>query len=105
MRGMKKWLPFKSLNGQYEALGKMVNDRNKSDKPVLSVDEEEDINRSISSLTKGSVCTVTFYEDGKILSWTSKFLHCDEITKKIVFQDFTLCLSDLLGIQTSRDYW
>jgi hypothetical protein len=29
MRGMKKWLPFKSLSGQYDMLDKMKSERNK----------------------------------------------------------------------------
>ena len=53
MRGMKKWLPFKSLKGQYEELEKMKKERAKVEKPVLSEDEEEEVNRFLIGLKRG----------------------------------------------------
>jgi hypothetical protein len=35
MRGMKKWLPFKSLTGQYEALDQMKKKRAEMAKPKM----------------------------------------------------------------------
>ena len=45
MRGMKKWLPFKSLSGQYEELDKMKSSRKKVAMPELSVDQIDELNR------------------------------------------------------------
>lgn len=53
MRGRKKWLPFKSLSGQYERLDEREREEEKVSRPELSLDEREDINNTLVSLREG----------------------------------------------------
>lgn len=52
MRGRKKWLPFKSLSGQYERLDEREREEERVSRPELSLDEREDINNTLVSLKK-----------------------------------------------------
>lgn len=96
MRGMKKWLPFKSLSGQYEVLDKMKQGRKKVDKPELSIDEIDNINHALISLKKGDVANVTFFDDGFILSKDMIFVKYDGYTKTVYFKEMSLPFSSLL---------
>lgn len=99
MRGMKKWLPFKSLSGQYEVLDQMRAERNKKEKPELSIDEIDDLNRALVSLQKGDVTKVTYFHEGEILNKTVVFVKCDGYAKTVFFKGFSLPFTSLLKLE------
>lgn len=98
MRGMKKWLPFKSLNGQYEMLKKMKKERRKVERPILSEDEEEEINRFLMQLKGGERTKVTFYMDHELLTKEAVFRKIEKTQDRIFFYGFSIPLGNLLSI-------
>lgn len=104
MRGMKKWLPFKSLDGQYEMLEEMKRERRKMERPELSVDEMEEMNRILVSSVCGDVVKVRFYCDGDIRECMKVFQKCDTEQQKLYLDGMVLPLSDLLKIENPKFY-
>lgn len=98
MRGMKKWLPFKSLNGQYEMIDEMKKERNKVSKPILSEDEEEEVNKFLTNLQKGEKTKVTFYMNHELLTKEAVFNKIEVETKRIYFYGFSIPLTWLVKI-------
>ncbi len=96
MRGMKKWLPFKSLSGQYEELDKMKSSRKKVAMPELSVDQIDELNRVLVNLQKGDAVEVTYYHDGEIHRKKGVFVKCDGYTQTVWFKGFALPFRSLL---------
>mgnify|MGYP002516266836 CR=1 FL=1 len=101
MRGMKKWLPFKSLKGQYEELEKMKKERAKVEKPVLSEDEEEEVNRFLIGLKRGEKTKVTFYMDHELMTKEAVFVKIEKEQERIVFYGFSIPLNNLVKITYS----
>lgn len=99
MRGMKKWLPFKSLNGQYQILAERKEQKNKVNRPELSLDQIDDLNYALTSLEKGDKAKVTFYQSGSILTKNLTFLKCDGYQQKALFKEFSLLFRDLIQIK------
>ncbi len=99
MRGMKKWLPFKSLKGQFEMLDEMKTERKKMEKPELSIDQIDDLNRALSSLRKGDRTTVTYFDGGTIHTRNVVFLKSDGMTRNVFFKDFSLPFSSLISFE------
>lgn len=98
MRGRKKWLPFKSLSGQYERLDEREREEERVSRPELSLDEREDINNTLVSLKKKERVKVTYYEEGRIYTQRKRFLYCDTPQLKIRFKDGWLYFDNLLSL-------
>ncbi|MBQ8142487.1 MAG: YolD-like family protein [Bacilli bacterium] len=102
MRGMKKWLPFKSLSGQYEMLDEMKQKRKKQTKPELSSEEIDVINVALLSLKKGEPAKVTYFDDGDILSEKTIFIKLDGYLKRVFFKGFSVEFTNLLKLEKIR---
>lgn len=102
MRGMKKWLPFKSLKGQYEMLNEMKEKRNIVEKPELSIDQIDDLNRALVSLQKGDKTKVTYYDDGVIKKKDVVFVKCDGSSMHVFFKDIVLPFSSLICFECEK---
>ncbi len=99
MRGMAKWLPFKSLKGQYDILDRAKKERRKVARPELSEDGEEEIDHVLRLLRKGDRTMVTFYCNGEILTREEVFLRTDNQERRIYFLGFSLTLGNLLSLR------
>lgn len=85
-RGMVKWSPFKSVVEQYDEINKMISDQNKINKPILTEDTKERIQRSLQqSLTCNEEIFLSYYRNGYLhhqyITVTSidperKLIHC-----------------------------
>ncbi len=64
-RGMKKWLAYRSLVEQTPSIEKNYAKREKTEKPLLSQDEAENINNILVNY-HGEPLIVLFYRNGKI---------------------------------------
>lgn len=64
-RGMMKWLPYKSLNEQGDFLNAMLYKKKLVEKPILSSEAAEELNRRLLSY-KGGKADYSYYEDGII---------------------------------------
>lgn len=99
MRGMKSWLPFRSLRGQEEAIERAVSAKRKKELPELSEDEVQELEGILRSLRRGDPTEVTFFDDGKIYTRREIFQRIDLGERRIVFLGFSLVLGHLLGIR------
>ena len=102
MRGMKKWLPFKSLSGQYEILDEHEKEREKVDRPDLSEEEIEEINAVLCSLKKGDIVYLSYYdeEESRIIQREKRtFLSCEEYAQYIRFKEGNIAFRNLLALE------
>ena len=66
-RGIIKWNAFKTIPEQYEILASYIENQNKIDKPILSVDQLDQLNIIVNQkLQDNSLCEVLYYNDGYI---------------------------------------
>ena len=99
MRGMKKWLPFKSLNGQYEMLDTLKAKRKEVQRPELSLDQIDDLNHQLITMKKGDKAKVTYYESGVISTKLLTYIRCDGYQQKALFKEFSLDFMNLISIE------
>ena len=98
-RGMKKWAPYKSLNEQEHYLNKLHKDNEKVEKPVISMDEAEEINEILVNY-HGEELIITFYRDYKIQTINSIIKKIDVDNKKIALPDRkTIYFTELVGLE------
>ena len=98
MRGMTKWMPFKSLVGQDTYLEKFIMENSMVKRPSLSEDQCLEINSTLNSLKKGDRVHLSYFFDGEIIEKDDVFINVDTVYKKIYFKDLTLKEIDLLNI-------
>ncbi len=99
MRGMKKWLPFKSLNGQYEYIEAMKKEKKKVEKPELSLDQIDELNHALITFRKGDIAKVKYFQDGEIIQKEAVFLRCNGVSKTVDFKGFTLTFKSLIALE------
>ncbi|NUC20459.1 YolD-like family protein (plasmid) [Bacillus mycoides] len=64
-RGMVKWNPFKSVVEQYDEINQMITDQNKVNKPILTEDTKERIQRFLQqSLTCNEEIFLSYHRNG-----------------------------------------
>lgn len=101
MRGMKKWLPFKSLKGQYEVIDAMKKERAWIERPELSEDRMAEINETLVSLSKGQSIAVTFYCDHELMTKRVVFDRLSYEQRKVYFVGFALPVYDIMAVRTA----
>jgi len=99
MRGMKKWLPFKSLNGQERVFNETTRRREDVERPILSEDEIDDLNRTLSSLVRGDNVLIRYYYGHRVELKEAVFLKAEPSEGRIYLYGFSLPFGMLLGIQ------
>ncbi|MFG0934907.1 MULTISPECIES: YolD-like family protein [Staphylococcus] len=68
-RGMKKWLPMATIPEQYERLEQYIQDQNKIEKPLLSEDQIENINDTLTSkVIDNTLAKIQYFANGYIKS-------------------------------------
>ena len=98
-RGMKKWAPYKSLNEQENYLNKLHKDNERVEKPKISSDAAEEINKILVNY-QGEELLITFYRNNNIQSITSIIKKIDVDNKKIVLPDRkTIYFTELVGLE------
>lgn len=88
-RGMKKWMPFNSLIEQKQYLRQMEQDINKTEPPLLSEDQAEDINNILCNY-HGEVVEVHFYKNNKNFSVMGKITKIDQSAHCIVINNMLI---------------
>ncbi len=96
-RGMKKFAPFASLIEQNDYLSEMKYQKEKIEKPVLSTDKEEDINRILTSY-RGEVLEFHYFYDGHIYKLDSKILKIDIYNRKLKLEHGDLPLDKIVDV-------
>ena len=101
-RGMKKWAPYKSLNEQEHYLNKLHKDNEKVEKPKISSDVAEEINKILVNY-HGEELVITFYKNERIQCINSIIKKIDAENKKIVLPDRkTIYFVELIGLERIR---
>lgn len=99
MRGMKQWRPFASLPEYKTEIDKMLEEREKVEKPILSIDQIYDINEVLYSLKCGDYIYLKRYFNGKIYSQTSKLLELDKFSGRLILDNGIVELNDLIDLK------
>ena len=98
-RGMKKWNPFKSLNGQFDMIDKLQKEKEKIEKPILSSDQLDKLNSVLSGANIGDIFQVDYYNNGHINSEELILKKIDLVEKTIYFEDKKLNITDILDLK------
>ncbi|MCQ2776360.1 MAG: YolD-like family protein [Bacilli bacterium] len=98
-RGMKKWAPYKALTEQYDALEELHKKEEICEKPVLSSDEEEEINDFLVNYA-GQTATFQYYRKQRVNELTSKIIKIDIPNRRLVLEDKKIIhFEELVGIK------
>lgn len=97
-RGMKKYLPFASLREQAIHLNKMMQQKQRVEKPLISEDSKREIN-DILITYNGEKLVLIYYDNGFIKSIKTTIKKIDTYSKKLVLNDFSIKFTNLLNIQ------
>lgn len=83
-RGMIKWAPFSSLVGQKNMIEALVLEKQKVQKPILSLEQQREIEEKLMEAFYEQIkITLQIYKNGDIVSITSAILNIDTTYKKI----------------------
>lgn len=98
-RGMKKWAPYKSLPEHDPAILTMEKNRDKIQKPLISEDVAEQINRILCNYNHENL-EVKYYENGYVKIIESKIKKIDVINRFILLENDTkIKFSNLLNLE------
>ncbi len=83
-RKMMKWMPFNALLEQSDYLKELLYGKTKKPRPMLSVDQEEELNYQLETayLFK-SLVTVRYYHDGKVFEVVGVITKTDQFKKTL----------------------
>lgn len=99
-RGMVKWAPYKSLPEQEDYLEMMEKEKNKTDAPILSEEELEELDRTLSSLKKGDRIVLDYYQNGYESFAEGQFHFFDIVHKAVRLLDNTsIPVDEIVGIR------
>ena len=102
-RGMKKYLPFSSLIEQSDELEKMLYEKHKISKPLISNENATKIDRILRTYNPNELYRFKLYFDGYIYSYFGKIKKIDNYKKVIYFKDFYLPIKNIIDIE-DNDY-
>jgi hypothetical protein len=97
-RGMKKWAPYASLIEQKGTVQEMKGDKRKVQKPLLSQEQAEDINRFIVQLKKGQSVRITYYNDGIIQTIQGVIHRLDFDAKTLIIEGAIIFFRQITAI-------
>ena len=97
-RGMKKRLPFSSLVEQQEYLNKMLYEKNKIARPLVSIERARKID-NILKLYPSTTLNFKLYIDGYLYTYLGKILRIDKNKKIVYFDEFFLPIRDIIDIE------
>lgn len=98
-RGIVKWLPFNSLVSNKEVLYKVLKDKGKQTRPILSDDEISYIEKSIidAYYTKDTI-KITYYKNGYLYEEYGNVKKIDSPNKLIYFNNLKLLFNQIIEV-------
>lgn len=98
-RGMKKWAPYKSLIEQEDSLKRLQTRTEKIERPILSSDEEEEINDILVNYHSQPV-EIKYYRNERIYTITSTIEKIDINNRRLVLEEKKIVyLQELVGLR------
>ncbi|XMB86469.1 YolD-like family protein [Mycoplasmatota bacterium WC44] len=99
-RGMMKWNSFNALIAHGSNIEKMMLERKKIPKPILSYDQLEELNELISlALLDEREVEIVYYHLGYILIHEGLIKNVDLYKRELVFSDINIKLENIVGIK------
>jgi hypothetical protein len=98
-RGMKKWRPFKSLPEYEEYYQQMIYERQKISKPLLSEDQQEEINAEMISLRKEDEVKISYYDDGFIRKTQGTIREIEPYDRYLRIDGLVISFDNLLSLR------
>ena len=97
-RGMVKYAPYQSLTAQAEALARMREEKHYIEKPLISYDKAEEINRTLTEYD-GEEITLVYWKAGRIERICGQIRKIDPIFHAIYIDDLRLSLPSIIDIE------
>lgn len=98
-RGMKKWAPYKALVEQTDALRDLERNKEPRERPILSPDQEEEINEILVNY-HGQYVKATYWKNHKIYEFCGIISKIDVVNRQLIFQENKkVLLSELCGLE------
>ncbi|HKL72878.1 MAG TPA: YolD-like family protein [Candidatus Onthovivens sp.] len=104
-RGMKKWLPFSSLVEQGETLKKMLYEKNKISKPLVSIERARKIDTLLKDYNYLDTLHLTIFFDGYLYEVNKKIVRIDLNKKIIVFDNYFIKINDIIDIEANDPFF
>ena len=87
-RGKIKWQAFATLPEQFEILNKIIQNQDKTEKPILTEDTWDSINYIFQLKVKNDeLCSIVYWENGHLTIYIGKILKMDEIDNTFSLYD------------------
>jgi len=97
-RGMKQYLPFKSLHEQSDVLHYLFYCHHKVEKPILSPDQVGEIDDFLHAYC-GEKIEITYFDDGYIKRIEAKIQRIDTVNQKLVSSVKTIDFTNILKLE------
>jgi hypothetical protein len=99
-RKMMKWMPFNALLEQGDHLSELLRGRTRIDMPVLSPDQEAELNYKleVAYLFKNEII-LRYYEDGSIHEVQGVIMRTDMMNKLVFIGKYTLSAYQIVDIE------
>lgn len=99
-RGMMKWNAFNALLAHGSSVKKMMLERTRIEKPVLSSDQIEDLNLKLTvAVEDNREIEVAFYDKGYVLLAEGRILRIDLTTQSLVLPDISIRFDNIIQIE------
>ncbi len=97
-RGMVKYAPYQSLTAQAEVMAKMRDKKRYIEKPLISYDKAEEINRALTEYDGGDI-TLVYWVAGRIERIQGTIRKIDPIFHAIYIDEIRLSLPSIIDIE------
>lgn len=93
----KQFSPFAALKGLPDALA--AKEKILVDKPVLSEDTAEELDRTMHLLKKGSIASVVYFHNGEYIKITGMVARIEETSRILQIVNTRIAFDDILDIE------
>ncbi|MBQ7250530.1 MAG: YolD-like family protein [Bacilli bacterium] len=97
-RGMVKYAPYQSLTAQADALRRMREQKRYIDKPLISYDKAEEINRALTEYDGGEI-TLVYWQSGRIERIHGHIRKIDPVFHLIYIDEARLSLPSIIDVE------
>ncbi|WP_242220305.1 YolD-like family protein [Bacillus cereus group sp. BfR-BA-01380] len=104
-RGMVKWNPFSAIPEQFTGIRKIIEEKTKVPRPVLTKNVKEKIeNKLLCSFLSEEEILITYYEDGHLLTSYITVISIDPLNNSVICTDafynkITFKFVDIVDVQ------
>lgn len=97
-RGMVKYAPYQSLTAQADVLARMRMEKRYIEKPLISYDKAEEINRALVEYD-GEEITLVYWTAGRIERVSGHIRKIDPIFHSIYIDELRLSLPSIIDVE------